>query len=130
MQIFITLDDEHRLQELIKQQFDMSLPIEGGWGYTQEKATIIQSLDNIPLKQFQHTFASMRAYGEMNMALPEAERYGSINVNELSGETIKIDNLVFEKILYEVSAMKESDYSDFINAYKEGYGKESFNMET
>ncbi|MGC9351563.1 MAG: hypothetical protein ACP5D3_06200 [Sulfurovum sp.] len=129
MSNFEALTHENNLKEIIKSAFDMDLPISGGWGYTHEEATVIHDLHNIPLTQFEHTFASMRAYGEMNMALPEELRYGSINVNESNREEITIDDSVYEKITYEISAMKESLYAALIDEYKKGYGKESFDME-
>jgi hypothetical protein len=129
MKQFEPLTHENNLKEIIQSAFDMELPVTGGWGYSQEEATVIHNLNNIPRKQFQHTFASMRAYGEMNMSLPEEERYGSINVNEHARETVTESGHTYEKITYIVDAMKEKDYADFIEEYKEGYGKESFDMQ-
>ena len=107
----------------------MDLSVSGGWGYTQDEATIIHYLNGIPLTQLEHTFASMRAYGEMNMALPENQRYGSINVNETHRETLRTNDKIYEKITYEISAMKEDIYAALIDEYKEGYGKVGFDME-
>jgi len=129
MKQFELLTHNDNLKEIIKSAFDMDLPISGGWGYSQDEATIIHNLNQIPHRQFQHTFASMRAYGEMNMSLPKEERYGSINVNEHSRETLKTENKTYEKIHYTIDAMKEEAYAAFIDEYKEGYGKESFDME-
>ena len=125
---FTPLTHENNLSEIIKNAFDMELSIDGGWGYTQDEATVVNDFQNIPPKQFEHTFASMRAYGEMNMSLPEEERYGSINVNELSREEITDNGKNYDKVTYEISAMKESDYAAFIDEYKEGYGSETFDM--
>ncbi|MDM5272445.1 hypothetical protein PGH07_09660 [Sulfurovum sp. zt1-1] len=129
MKNFEKLTHEHNLKEIIKSAFDMDFPISGGWGYTLEEATVVNDLRDIPLTQFEHTFASMRAYGEMNMALPENQRYGSINVNERHREKVIHDNKTYEKITYEISAMKESVYATLIDEYKEGYGKEGFDIE-
>ena len=126
---FEVLTHDNNLKEIIKSAFDIELPISGGWGYSQDEATIIHDLNQIPLTQFQHTFASMRAYGEMNMSLPEEERYGSINVNERSREILHKEDKTFVKIIYTIDAMKEDVYAAFIDEYKEGYGKESFDME-
>lgn len=126
---FTPLTHENNLSEIIKNAFDMELSIAGGWGYTQEEATIIKSFQQVTPKQFEHTFASMRAYGEMNMTLPEEERYGSINVNELSREEIKDQGKTYDKVEFEISAMKECDYAKFIDEYKEGYGTDIFDME-
>jgi hypothetical protein len=66
----------------------------------------------------------MRAYLEMNMTLEEDERYGAINLNELSREPIG----GLEKVVYEVSAMKELEYKAFIAEYKENLEKSDFDM--
>lgn len=129
MKQFEPLIHVNNLNAIIKSAFDMDLSISGGWGYTQEEATIIHRIDNIPLAQFEHTFASMRAYGEMNMSLPKEQRYGSINVNENRRETVHADDKIFERVTYEISAMKEDVYAALIDEYKKGYGKVGFDME-
>jgi len=127
MSTFTTLQCNNDLKEIIKSAFDSDLDIKGSWGYTQEGSTVILSA-SIPLSQFEHMFASMRAYVEMNMTLAEDERYGSINLNEIKREQKSIGNLLYDKITYKVSAMNEKVYAAFITAYKEGYGKESFDI--
>ena len=78
------------LKRDIKTAFDSDLPVTGSWGYTKDDVTIIEA-SNMPLKQIEHIFASMRAYVEMNMTLQEGERYGSINLNEKTREELIID---------------------------------------
>ena len=73
-------------------------------------------------------FASMRTYIEMNMTLPAEERYGSINLNETQRVQIKNSGFVFDKVTYEITAMKEVHYTAFINEYKEGLGQEGFDI--
>jgi len=128
MQTFTPLQCDDDLKEIIKAAFDTDLDIKGSWGYTQEDSTVILS-NSVPLAQFEHMFASMRAYVEMNMTIDEDERYGSINLNEINREQHSIENLLYDKVSYEVSAMNEKVYATFITAYKEGYGTEAFDME-
>ena len=127
MPYFPPLSTEENLQDVIKSAFDSDIPISGSWGYTQESVTLITRLD-IPINQFEHIFASMRAYIEMNMTRVKEERYGSINVNELSREDVIIDGQSFHKLNYEITAMKEDIYASFIKEYKENYGKERFDL--
>ena len=124
---FKQLQSDNDLKEVIKSAFDADLALSGAWGYTKELATVIKSTE-VPLKQLEHMIASMRTYIEMNMTLPEDERYGSINLNETQREQIKIDDLVYDKVNYEITAMKEKTYTSFINAYKEGLGTEGFDI--
>lgn len=124
---FEPLKSNNDLKEVIKAAFDTDLPVSGAWGYTQALSTVIESSD-IPVKQLEHMLASMRTYIEMNMTLPKEERYGSINLNEKQREQKHIDGLIYDKVTYEITAMKEETYTAFINAYKEGLGTEDFDI--
>jgi len=127
---FKEIDPTNPIAEVIKSAFDTELSISGGWGYLKENAIILEkNIQKTPLPQFEHMLASMRAYLEMNMTLDESQRYGSINLNEISRETLHENSHYFDKVNYEVSAIKESTYATFINEYKEGYGKEGFDLE-
>ena len=124
---FEVLKSDGDLKAILRSAFDVDLDISGSWGYTQKSATVFAN-SNVPLIQREHMFASMRAYTEMNMILEEKERYGSINLNELQREQIVVDNLIYDKVTYQITAMKEDIYASFIKAYKEGYGKDTFDM--
>ena len=124
---FPALPSDDDLKEIIKSAFDSDLPVDGSWGYTQASATKIEASD-IPLPQIEHIFASMRAYTEMNMTREPQDRYGSINLNELSRETIEDSRHTYDKVTYEITAMKESIYTEFIKEYKEEYGKTTFDL--
>jgi predicted small secreted protein len=124
---FAQLKSNNDLKEILQSAFDANLDISGSWGYTQALSTIIHSTDNT-LPQFEHMFASMRAYIEMSMTQEEAFRYGSINLNELHREQLTFNSLVYDKVIYKISAIKESVYNTFINEYKEGYGQQDFDI--
>ena len=127
MSTFEILRSNDDLREIIKTAFDADLDISGDWGYTQESATVVHST-NVPVAQFEHMFASMRAYVEMNMTLEPEERYGSINLSEINRELVTHENISYDKVNYQITAMKEEVYNAFINEYKAGYGKEDFDM--
>jgi len=124
---FEPLKSDNDLKEILKSAFDANLDISGSWGYTQALSTIIHSTDNT-LPQFEHMFASMRAYVEMNMTQDVSSRYGSINLNEIKRERLTVDTLIYDKVIYKVTAIKESIYNTFITEYKEGYGQEDFDI--
>ena len=124
---FTLLESNNDLKEIIQSAFDAQLHIDGSWGYQEDQATIIHSTE-VPISQFEHMFASMRAYTEMNMTKEPHERYGSINLNEVSREVVEKESKIYHKIQYKITAMQEDSYATFINAYKEGYGKETFNI--
>jgi len=113
---------------VIEEVFGVKLDISGGWGYDNNSAVKVNSLD-IPIDQFIHTFASIRANIEMNLTLEE-DRYGGINVNFVNGEQIEIENKMYDRITFTITAMKETDYAKFIQEYKDNYGKnKDFDMD-
>jgi hypothetical protein len=124
---FEPLKSDNDLKDVIKSAFDADLSLSGAWGYSQELATIIESTE-VSLNQLEHMIASMRTYIEMNMTLPEEARFGSINLNEVHREQENVGNLVYDKVTYEITAIKEQTYNAFIAAYKEGLGKEGFDI--
>jgi len=126
---FKKLQENGNIRELIKSTFDADLPLAGSWGYTQEKATIIEALpEGMPLLQLEHMLTSIRAHLEMNITQEQENRYGAINANEKAREEIKSEEDIFDKVTYEITAMKEDLYHVFIKEYKEGYGKEDFDL--
>jgi hypothetical protein len=130
MSSFKQIPSSEPIADVIKSAFDAVLPVEGGWGYDKHEATVFyDNPQQLPVEQLEHMLISMRAYLEMNMTLPKEARYGSINVNEKLRETVTEENHIYHKVVYEISAMKEEDYERFIEAYKEGYGKEMFDVD-
>jgi predicted small secreted protein len=127
MSQFTQLQTDDNIKIMVKSAFDMDLDISGGWGYTKKSATHI-SKTKVSLSQFEHNLTFMRAYIEMNMTLSEDERYSSINAHELKREQIQEEDLIYDKVSYEITAILEKQYNEFINEYKEGYGKENFDM--
>lgn len=126
---FTPLSTVENLQDILVSTFNMPMPLNGGWGYGQDTATVITSIDSMSKDQIEHTFAMMRAHLEMQLTLPKEERYGSINVNEVSRKILHVDGKTYESVTYEIKAIKETDYQAFIEEYKAGYETESFDME-
>ena len=126
---FNNLPENDNIHELIEATFDTNLPISGDWGYSESRATIVTSLAvGMSALVLEHTLASIRAHLEMNITLDKEYRYGVINVNEKTREQVKKEGLVFDKVTYEVTAIKEDLYGAFIKEYKEGYEDESLDL--
>ncbi|QOR61846.1 hypothetical protein ACM66Z_10585 [Sulfurovum sp. ST-21] len=129
MSQFQQIDSTENIRTVIKAAFDTDLPLSGGWGYTQDIATLIDdNPDKLPLSQLEHMIASMRAYLEMNLTQEKAKRYGSINLREVDRSVVEKEKQLYHKVIYEISAMREEVYAAFIDEYKEGYGKENFDI--
>jgi hypothetical protein len=122
---FKEIEVEDNLEALVKVAFNSDLKLDGAWGYTQVLATLIKKENSTPVLQIEFTLATMRAYLEMNMTLEEDERYSAINLQELSRK--KVDG-VYDRVVYEISAMKEKVYKEFIAEYKENSQKLGFAM--
>ena len=113
---------------VIEDAFNAKLNISGGWGYDNKSAVVVESLD-IPIDQFLHMYANVRANLEMNMTLESDERYGGISPTFLEGKQIEIENKAYDMITFEITAMKETIYANFIQEYKDNYGKnEDFDL--
>jgi hypothetical protein len=126
---FNELPEQENIQKFIKDTFAVDFPLSGDWGYNQEKATVIESLpQGMPPKQLQHTLTTIRAHLEMNITQEQDKRYGGINANEKSREIISNDTKVFEKVNYEITAIKEDLYNAFIKEYKAGYESEELDL--
>ena len=129
MTTFKKLKENSSIQELIKSTFDVDLALTGNWGYTKEKASIIEALpEGMPLSQLEHMISTIRAHLEMNITQEKENRYGGINANERAREESRSEEGIFNKVTYEITAMKEDLYTAFIKEYKEGYGKEDFDL--
>ena len=129
MTTFKKLQENNNIQELIKSTFDADLALAGNWGYTKEKATIIEAVaESMTLSQLEHMVTSIRAYLEMNITQEQENRYAGINANERAREERRSEEGIFNKVTYEITAMKEDLYTAFIKEYKEGYGKEDFDL--
>lgn len=113
---------------LIKDIFDVELDISGGWGYNNTSALEIKNLA-IPIEQFFQMFASMRANIEMNLTLDEDTRYAGINVTKLEHKTIELENKEYNVLTFKISAIKEKEYNNFIQEYKDNFGKKEFDLE-
>lgn len=122
---FKEIEVEENLEALIKVAFNADFKVEGAWGYTQLLATVIKEGNSTPLVELEFTLATMRAYLEMNMTLEENERYGAINLQELSRQ--RVENS-YDKVEYEISAIKELEYKKFIEEYKENSDKVDFDI--
>ena len=124
---FSRVEADGKLKEMIKSVFDIEMNVDGDWGYSKESPLIIRDSD-MPLPQLEHTLASMRAHLEMSLMPGKEERYGSINLNESKREEYQEEGKLLHEVTYAVTAMKESDYSTFIDEYKEHYGKDDFDL--
>jgi len=130
MPIFQEIQNDKNIKKTIKDTFDVDLSIDGKWGYNTKQATIINTIqnNNMPIPQLEHMLTTMRAHLEMNLTQKKENRYGAINANEKSRASSKDGGLVYDKVTYEITAIKEDLFKQFMQEYKEGYEKEDFDL--
>jgi len=123
MATFPTITNEGDLHAMIVRVYETDLDVSGGWGYDRESATRLGPMP-FPKAQVQFNLAHMRVYLEMNITRAEADRYGGIDLQETGRE--QTGDL--ERVRYRVTGIPEAEYNAFIDEYKEGYGKEDFDL--
>ncbi len=128
MTLFKKIKSDDDIKGFIKSIFDMDLSLDGSWGYSQELATIIKQKTDTTITQLEHSIALMRTYIEMNIALEKDNRYTGITLNEILREEYNYNNLIYHKVTYNITAIKEIKYNAFIKEYKANYGNKDFNM--
>jgi len=124
---FKKVEPVDNIKDVIKDIFDVELDVSGGWGYENNNALVIEEL-HIPIDQFIHMFATIRANIEMNLTLEEEQRYGGINLTFLNSKKFEINNKTYDVVSFKITAMNEKIYADFIKEYKDGYGKKEFDL--
>lgn len=128
MSNFEEIKEVGRVREVIKEVFALDLELEGDWGYNNQRALIVKKL-TMPKKQFENTFATMRSNIEMNLTLPDGKRYGAITVHEHECKQKTINSTTYDVVTFKINAIKEDIYAKFIQEYKDGYGKEGFDID-
>lgn len=125
--VFKEVEKVKNIKKVVKNLFDVELDISGGWGYDVESAVIINSLD-VPIGQFMNLFATLRSNVEMNFDKSSDERYGGINLSLKEEKRIEKNGNRYNIATFEISAMNEKRYAEFIKEYKENYGKKAFDL--
>ncbi len=124
---FKELEKVENIQKVIKNLFEVELDISGGWGYDDKSAVIIHTLE-MPIGQFMNLFATLRTNLEMNFDKNPDERYGGINLSVLEEKSMEKNADRYDIAIFEISAMNEKRYAEFIKEYKENYGKKTFDL--
>ncbi len=97
---------------------DGELPIRGGWGYSFEDAVIIDRDDPAAAKRtpfngiaVEYEFVAMRIYEELIVLPPDGETYSGIERKLLQQAVVDHDDRPFDVLLFEVTAVPDSDWA-------------------
>ena len=124
-------------REILATDFQLHLPIRGGWGYTQVDACIIDKHDPIvnPAIPFhgigiEEIFVEHRCYEEMIIFRPEEERLAGIRWKRQMQYLIPTpgEGRIFDRLVFTVTAFRDQDWEQLKAAYEgpSGYGKLGF----
>ncbi len=125
---FKKIESTDKITTIIKTVSDMDLDVDGLWGYSMESATIINSHNDFKLNDFEILLCSLRSHIQMSMTLSEEDRYTSIAPSQISKEKIEQNQKVYDKVIYSISATKESEFKELIQEYKKNHGDDTFDL--
>lgn len=103
------------LKQVLSEDFpndSSSLPIIGGWGYKEDDAIkfIVDPKNQRASKNFvmlEYDIAQKIIYEELIICRPEDYRFSGINLKLQKQETIHKNNLIFDKLLFDISCWSD-----------------------
>ncbi len=111
-QNFKMLQEVEDIKTIIKDTFELELDVQGGWGYDNNTALKVNSLNSMNLEQFVHTFATIRAILEMNLTCNKDEKYAGINATFEESKKFEINNKTYDVLSFKITAMNEKLYGE------------------
>ena len=117
---------------IINKHFDDlndKLPIYGGWGYTKDKAIIIDKTDEdvddympFRLVSWEHKIVELRLYEELIIFKDKNDRYSSIESNLVKQNMFFEDEKRYDYLVFEVSCFADKDWKLLKNEYNHNIG--------
>ena len=114
------------------------LPIQGGWGYTQNDACIIVKDDplvepGLPFDGIavEYAFVEKRIYEEMIIFRPDGGKFSGMQWELLDKYLVEDTGRYFDHLVFEISAFRDSDWEDLKAEYtgKKGSQHPDFDLE-
>ncbi len=113
------------------------LPINGGWGYSQEDAVVIDMNDpivdkNIPFNgiDLEYVFAKHRTYLELITARAEDDRFSNMQFETIRQEMLHGENgKIYDKLILRVSALRQQDYKELKEVWESNIENDAFDQD-
>lgn len=106
-----------------------SIPISGGWGYTQETSVIIDKYDpvvnqSMPFSgvEIEYSFIEQRIYEELIIFKPPKYKFHGIRWKQLDQKLLNIDQRLYDYHRYFVVGHLGEDWNYLKNIYMENNG--------
>ena len=120
----ITTDKSPR--EIILEDFEIDLPIQGGWGYKLDNACIIDKFDHtvlidIPFDglSIERSFVEKRIYEEMIIRLDIHEQYGGIKWYLDQQQLMFNDGKSYDKLIFNVEAFEIDIWGELLSRFED-----------
>lgn len=107
-------------QQIILEDFKINLPISGGWGYSFDKACVINKNDSEEnsLFEVEQLFVEKRIYEEMIIFRGINEKYFGIRWELESQKLIKQNDKKYDYLVFNVVAFTEDVWEELTNRFE------------
>ena len=138
MQPLEPIESEESPREILATDFKLSLPIRGGWGYSQADACVIDKNDPSVDPSFpfngvgvEHAFVEKRIYEEMIIFREPGEKFSGIKWKPQGQELHSDKERVFDRLVFEITAIPENDWEELKAEFEgpRGYKHPDFDIE-
>ncbi|WP_108646469.1 hypothetical protein [Polynucleobacter rarus] len=126
MRTLIQLNTPKSPREIILEDFEIDLPISGGWGYDLASACVIEKNDssvnqNIPFNglEVERFFVEKRIYEEMIIQSEPDQQFSGIKWNPDSQSLITLGTKNFDKLIYQVEGFDPEVWRELVSKYAE-----------
>lgn len=120
-------------RDILATDFQLTLPISGGWGYSQADACIIDNINDPAFNAVavEYNFVEKRIYEEMIIFRPKAEQFAGIEWKLQEQELLRKGGKSFDKLRFNITAYPVKDWEELRAAWEgpQGYGHPDFDIE-
>lgn len=125
----------YSLKKVILEDFKKLLPIEGGWGYSEDDSIIIDKndpelkssghVDGISIEYF---IVEKRLYEELIIFRQPPNKFSNINWVLLKQELFSNNGKMFDYLQFEVTCFKDVDWENLKKEYEYGITNSKFDI--
>ncbi|QWE11172.1 hypothetical protein [Polynucleobacter sp. es-EL-1] len=112
-------------RQIIYEDFNIDLPIAGGWGYDLDTACVINKYDsmvnpNMPFDGvgIEYLFVEKRIYEEMIIFRQSDEKYSGIRWDLEKQELISRDDRRYDKLVFSVLGFSDAAWSEITDRFE------------
>lgn len=123
-------------RDVLEQDFPRlrgKLPIDGGWGYSQDDPCIIDRLDPDAIPPFdgvavEYLFAEYRTYEELIVWREPGEKYAGVRRYLERQRLVRTEDRAFDQLIFTVTAMPETEFERLKARFEAGASDPAFDL--